>query len=153
MYVKKLSFKNFLSGSILHDNIKFMQLTFGLKLNPSKSEMVEAQMKWGMMMQSVARSFNTYFSQAVQAWQLLRIAVVAGERLDALKRDSKIAFDKDLYDEKFLEGRILVARHFVSSPACLDKSIFCWQEFFYNNAATQLEYEHLADKPSRITMA
>lgn len=153
MYVKKLSFKNFMSGSILHDNIKFMQLTFGLKLNPSKAEMVEAQMKWGMMMQSVARSFNTYFSQAVQAWQLLRIAVIASNHLDAIKRGAKPTIDKEIYDEKFLEGRILVAKHFVSSPACLDKSIFCWQEFFYNNAATQLEYEHLADKPSRITMA
>lgn len=153
-YVKELiAFRNAMTVSTWRDKLKFMNLTYGLKLNPSKAESIEAKMKWGMMMQSVARSFNTYFSQTVQAWQLLRIAVVASQYLDALKAGGNVKFDKELYDEKFLEGRILVARHFVSSPACLDKSIFCWQEFFFNNAAVNLEYDHLADKPSRITMA
>jgi hypothetical protein len=153
-YVKELlAFRNAMTVSTWRDKLKFMQMTYGLKLKPSKEESIAAQMKWGMMMQAVARSFNTYFSQTVQAWQLLRIAVIASNHLDAIKRGSKPTIDKEIYDETFLEGRILVARHFVSSPACLDKNLFCWQEFFFNNAAVNMQYEHLADKPSRITMA
>jgi alkylation response protein AidB-like acyl-CoA dehydrogenase len=152
-YIKELTaFRNAMTVSTWRDKIKFMQCTYGFKLKPSKEESIAAKMKWGMMMQAVARNFNTYFSQVVQAWQLLRIARVASSHLDALKSGAKITFDKEVYDENFLEGRVLIARHFISSPACLDKNIFTWQEFFFNNAAVNLQYAHLADKPSRITM-
>lgn len=153
-YVKELlAFRNAMTVSTWRDKLKYMQLNYGLKLKPSKEESIAAQMKWGMMMQAVARNFNTYFSQAVQAWQLLRIAIIASNQLDLVKRGAKATIDMEVFDENFLEGRILVARHFVASPACLDKSLFCWKEFFYNNAAINMEYDHLADKPSRITMA
>ena len=99
------------------------------------------------------KHFNRFFSQAVQAWQLLRIALIASQNLDAKKRGAKPNIDMEIYDEAFLEGRILAARHFIASPDCLDKNIFCWREFFFNNPAVDMQYEHLADKPSRITMA
>jgi len=153
-YIKELlAFRNAMTVSTWRDKVKFMQHTYGFKFKPSKDEMIAAKMKWGMMMQAVARNFNTYFSQSVQAWQLLRIAKVSSGYLDDLKRGANITFEKEVYDESFLEGRVLIAKHFISSPSCLDKSIFVWQDFFFNNAAVNLQYAHLADKPSRITMA
>ncbi|PCJ56606.1 MAG: hypothetical protein COA79_18235 [Planctomycetota bacterium] len=147
-----LIFRNAMVVSTLKDKIRFWVSSHGYKLSPSKKDKIIAKIKWAERMQAVCRDFNTWFSQSVQAWQIIRVGIRASECLDQLKNDANIDFDKELYDEAFLEGRVMLANHFVRSPNCLNKGLYFWKDAFNNDAPVDMVYENLADSPSRVTM-
>jgi alkylation response protein AidB-like acyl-CoA dehydrogenase len=101
----------------------------------------DAKIKFGELVNASARHFNTWFAQLVEAAMFLRTALVAHK----LIKQGGSEWETD-----FLQGRIWLAAHFILSPGGLDKSIFTWNDWFWNGIPWDLERKNLADASERI---
>jgi alkylation response protein AidB-like acyl-CoA dehydrogenase/electron transfer flavoprotein alpha subunit len=120
---------------------------------PEPAAQAAAEGRWAEMVQASARNFSTYLAQIVQAWQLLRMGVVADELIQQRKAGVEPAAEDRQFDEAFLRGRVLLANHFVASPNCMDRSLLHWERQFYHSVPWNLQREELCDAVERITLA
>ena len=120
---------------------------------PEKAARQAAEGRWAEMVQASARNFSTYLAQVVQAWQLLRMGVVADRTLQQMKAAAEPVAEDRQFDEAFLRGRVLLANHFVASPNCMDRSLLHWERQFYHSVPWELKRAELSDAAERITVA
>ena len=120
---------------------------------PDPAAQAAAESRWAEMVQASARNFSTYLAQVVQAWQLLRMGVVADALLEQRTASIEPADEDRQFDEAFLRGRVLLANHFVASPNCLDRGLLHWERQFYHSVPWELKREELCDAAERITVA
>lgn len=93
------------------------------------------------LVQAWARTFSTWFAQVVEGAQLLAMARVASDLLDAASPE---------WEGDFLEGRIELAKHFLRSPAGLDKGLLAWRLALSDLVPDHLDRAHLADQAERL---
>jgi alkylation response protein AidB-like acyl-CoA dehydrogenase/electron transfer flavoprotein alpha subunit len=120
---------------------------------PDEAAQAAAEGRWAEMVQASARNFSAYLAQVLQAWQLLRMGVVADGLLQQRKAGVEPAAEDRQFDEAFLQGRVLLANHFVASPNCLDRALLHWERQFYQSVPWELKREELCDAVERITVA
>jgi len=89
----------------------------------------------------------------VQAWQLIRTGVVADGLLQHRKAGVEPPAEDRQFDEAFLQGRVLLANHFIASPNCIDRAVLHWEQQFYHSVPWELKREELCDGAERITVA
>jgi len=147
-------FRNAITRATPADRRDYKRRMFGsIVARPDRAAEAAAEGRWAEMVQSSARNFSTYLAQIVEAWQLLRMGVVADRLLQRMKSGAEPVFEDRQFDEPFLRGRVLLANHFVFSPNCLDTNLLQRERQFHRSVPRDLQREELCDAVERITVA
>jgi hypothetical protein len=147
-------FRNTMTRATRADKRNYKRRMFGsIFARPDRAAQAAAEGRWAEMVQASARNFSAYFAQVVQAWQLLRTGLVADRLLAERKAGTEPAAEDAQFDEAFLAGRVLLAKHFVFSSSCLDKALLDWERQFYHSVPWTLRREELCDTVERMTVA